>query len=384
LAHLMAHHLTQKIREENTLFHFQGNSMPLLLILDRRDDPVTPLLSQWTYQAMVHELLGLTNNRVDMSKVPSIRKELREVVLSAEQDHFFKGSMNLNFGDLGSSIKDLVETYQRKTKSTAKLDTIDAMQKFVENYPEFRQMSGNVSKHVAIMTELSRIVESRDLMNVSELEQELACLQDHSSAFPRVERMVEDSKIHFEDKLRLVLLYSLRYENESNQIATLKRSLREKAVSDTARSRVATLDELLSYAGTKVRGGDLFGNKTFLSKLKLFSGGLKGVENIFTQHRPLLYETLDLLLKQKLKPNSFPYVDGNTNTWKHDDIFIFIVGGTTYEEAACVSSFAEANPGVKLILGGSCIHNSRTFLDDVLGYGDSTDTIIKPARKGDQ
>ena len=34
-----------------------------MLIVDRRDDPVTPLLAQWTYQAMVHELLGISNNR---------------------------------------------------------------------------------------------------------------------------------------------------------------------------------------------------------------------------------------------------------------------------------------------------------------------------------
>lgn len=34
------------------------------LIVDRRNDPVTPLLSQWTYQAMVHEMLGITNGRV--------------------------------------------------------------------------------------------------------------------------------------------------------------------------------------------------------------------------------------------------------------------------------------------------------------------------------
>jgi len=48
-----------------------------LLILDRRNDPVTPLLSQWTYQAMVHELLGINNGRVDLSKVPDIRPELK-------------------------------------------------------------------------------------------------------------------------------------------------------------------------------------------------------------------------------------------------------------------------------------------------------------------
>jgi hypothetical protein len=36
--------------------------------LDRRNDPVTPLLSQWTYQAMVHELCGITNGRVKLEQ----------------------------------------------------------------------------------------------------------------------------------------------------------------------------------------------------------------------------------------------------------------------------------------------------------------------------
>lgn len=58
-----------------------GQEDTLLLILNRRDDPVTPLLLQWTYQAMVHELLGIHNNRVDLSEVPGIRKELKVYVL---------------------------------------------------------------------------------------------------------------------------------------------------------------------------------------------------------------------------------------------------------------------------------------------------------------
>jgi hypothetical protein len=35
-----------------------------ILPADRRNDPVTPLLTQWTYQAMVHELVGIHNGRV--------------------------------------------------------------------------------------------------------------------------------------------------------------------------------------------------------------------------------------------------------------------------------------------------------------------------------
>jgi len=52
----------------------------------------------------------------------------------------------------------------------------------VENYPQFKKMSGTVSKHVTVVGELSRLVGERNLLEVSEVEQELACQNDHSSA----------------------------------------------------------------------------------------------------------------------------------------------------------------------------------------------------------
>lgn len=38
---------------------------------------------------MVHELLTIQNNRVDLSRVPNVPKELHDVVLSAEHDEFY-------------------------------------------------------------------------------------------------------------------------------------------------------------------------------------------------------------------------------------------------------------------------------------------------------
>lgn len=35
------------------VFDFGSRSSPLVLLLDRNDDPVTPLLTQWTYQVTV-------------------------------------------------------------------------------------------------------------------------------------------------------------------------------------------------------------------------------------------------------------------------------------------------------------------------------------------
>ena len=48
------------------------DAAPVLLLLDRREDPVTPLLMQWTYQAMVHELLGIRANRVDLPPTANV------------------------------------------------------------------------------------------------------------------------------------------------------------------------------------------------------------------------------------------------------------------------------------------------------------------------
>lgn len=66
------------MQQETSLFDFRRTETPpILLILDRRSDPVTPLLNQWTYQAMVHELLGISNGRVDLSRVPDVKPELK-------------------------------------------------------------------------------------------------------------------------------------------------------------------------------------------------------------------------------------------------------------------------------------------------------------------
>ena len=56
------------------------------------------------------------------------------------------------------------------------------VQQFIETYPQFKRMSGTVSKHVAVVSELSRVVAQQSVLQVSEVEQELACQSDHSTA----------------------------------------------------------------------------------------------------------------------------------------------------------------------------------------------------------
>lgn len=89
--------------------------------------------------------------------------------------------MYWNLGDLGANIKKYVDEYQTKTKSNMNIESIADMKRFVEEYPEFRKLSGNVSKHVALVSELSRRVAQDRLLELSELEQNLACNENHNS-----------------------------------------------------------------------------------------------------------------------------------------------------------------------------------------------------------
>lgn len=82
LAKKLATEVRYQMTQEEQLFNFRRtDTPPILLVLDRREDPITPLLTQWTYQAMVHELLGIYTGRVNLKDVPDVRPELHVCII---------------------------------------------------------------------------------------------------------------------------------------------------------------------------------------------------------------------------------------------------------------------------------------------------------------
>lgn len=369
LATEVRYHMTQ----EEQLFEFRKtDTPPILLIIDRRDDPVTPLLTQWTYQAMVHELLGINNGRVDLRDVPDIRPELQEIVLSQDQDPFFKKNMYLNFGDLGQNAKDYVEQFASKSQGSLKLESIADMKRFVEDYPEFRKLSGNVTKHVTLVGELSRRVGEESLLDVSELEQSLACTDNHSNDVKNLQRIIQNTTVPANNKLRLTAIYALRYSKHPSNSTPMLLDLLAVA-GNLSRHRINLITKLLTYhnslqTSTVAGGGipDLFQPGSLFGGARDRFKGLKGVENVYTQHSPRLENTLQDLIKGRLSQQLYPFVEGGGATKdKPQDIVIFMVGGTTYEEAKMVAQVNASSPGVRVVLSGTTIHNSSSFLEEV-------------------
>ena len=93
---------------------------------------------------------------------------------------------------------------------------------------------------------------------------------------------------------------------------------------------------------------------------------MRGVENVYTQHSPVLQTTLQDLIKGRLSTASYPFLEGaGTTRDKPQDVVVFIVGGATYEEAKMVAQVNASSPGVRVVLGGTGIVNSKNFWDEV-------------------
>ncbi|KAH7260039.1 glucose inhibited division protein A-domain-containing protein [Fusarium solani] len=389
IAKKLASEVRYLMTQEDQLFEFRPvDTPPILLVLDRREDPVTPLLTQWTYQAMVHHLLGIQNGRVDLSDVPDVGPDLKEIVLSQDQDPFFKKNMFLNFGDLGGNIKEYVGQFQSKTKNNENIESISDMKRFIEEYPEFRKLSGNVSKHVTLVSELSRRVAAENLLEVSELEQSLACNENHGTDVKNIQRLIQSPNVTPESKVGLVALYALRYQKHpSNSLAMLTDLL--VAAGGVPHRQAELVDKLAAYHASLQASQSQSGISEIFESAGIFSGassrfkGLKGVENVYTQHSPLLESTLQNMIKGRLKEQQYPFVEGGGTTKdKPQDIIVFIAGGATYEEAKMIAGLNATSPGVRIVLGDqgqpSGDVNGRLEDDGILQLSPATQARHRP------
>ena len=127
------------------------------------------------------------------------------------------------------------------------------------------------------------------------------------------------------------------------------------------------LDMMHEY--DKQRTVELFEAVTPLSFTKKLFKGVKGTENIYIRHKPPLQDVVTDALKGKLKDSAYPLADTHEvrapREHKPQDVIVFVVGGATFAEAFTVASLSKANPPCRIIIGGTHIHNSRSFLDEV-------------------
>ena len=464
LAALLSQHMDQQQEVLDFGRETVSDAPPLLLLLDRSDDPVTPLLNQWTYQvcshphslswppslglarsrhapqplrvgrptrscstcscrlscslplplrlirralqAMVHELLGIRNNVVELpadASSPSGNAQATSAVLSPVTDEFFREHMLTDYGAMNDAVHNKLEELKRANPSlgggpggaAGSGGSIQEMQRLIEKFPEMTKMKDNVSKHINILHYLSKLIDAHNLLEVSELEQQLAAVQDHKAAHKQVSAALLDDRIRMLDKLRLVLLYALRYQKEGIEKGTIDDMARQlpraslpgtlvtPEGTEAALPKVGQFPELVLRecgAGARTPQSDLFnrGVGAVVNKGLNVVINRDATDNAYMLHQPMLDKLLKLVDRARLPEDKYPYRGSTTKVAGAPavdvmralkrgppEIIVFYVGGATYAEARVVDKFNKDNRHSRVVLGGTCFLSTATFLESV-------------------
>jgi len=389
VAQRLKHHIDeQRANQEHSIFDdFErecgGQGSHVMMLMDRRSDPVTPLLTQWTYQGMLHDMLTLDQNRVDMSRVPGNPPELRLAEMCTTQDRFYGENAFSNFPDLCQNVQRYSAEVEQ-LEEAAKRRGLDEMAQFAERYAEIQSKKPNLAKHLAIADVMRGVIEERGLYDASELEQAIACEESHADHYQRLLELLAGPRIGDEERLRLVLLYALRYEQNAayaESVEKLKGLLRER-FSAEERQRIGLVEAVLKYAGSKgAHDKDLFLNKSWCSTVKRTLKDQKGAaDSIYTMHKSEVGLQCQKLLEGKLKELRYPFLEPRPQ--QQDAVMlavVFVIGGTTYEEARDVDALNRSwEGGRSVVLGGTTVHNSRSFLEEVERFSAAQQASCQP------
>eukprot|EP00834_Sanchytrium_tribonematis_P000964 NODE_20_length_44879_cov_0.624654.p11 type:complete len:434 gc:universal NODE_20_length_44879_cov_0.624654:26152-24851(-) len=253
----------------------------VILNLNRSFDYLTPLLHSWYYQAMIHDLIGIENYKIN------------QPLVSFTNDNFYNQNKFASFGDIGVKIKELVAKYQNQYASLGNLNTLQDIKQFINKYPELKDLQANVETHVNVMTILSEIVNKNQLMTIGEIEQSLACEDNEEWCAEQIRKLLSSS-INNIDKVRLILLYSVRYNTYVQEFTS---SLRQLGL-----EKYMSLVHLMSTNKTPMNM-----TQALFKKGQQMMKGLKGIDNVFTQHEPLVIKLINDLIKGRLMESQYPY-----------------------------------------------------------------------------
>merc|ERR1719398_670108 len=113
-------------------------------------------------------------------------------------------------------------------------------------------------------------------MTTSEIEQEVACNSTlkASSIWNEVLDIIKDPRVSEDHKVKLAMVFAVRFERDGE---TVSRLISELIDSGVPLSKTNLVRQVLD-----------FGGKGFFNRASSAVKGLKGVDNVYTQHQPLI------------------------------------------------------------------------------------------------
>lgn len=308
---MVARKLNRMISEHPTLLRNKSSvTRPLVVILDRNADLITPIQHTSTYQALIDDLLKHQANRVEFEVVKDPdsnrpKRTLKRFDLDPDEDRFYSAHKFQPFPEAiesnGTELQEVTAREQEIRSKTGGGDHNSAVDPLssgandlanaVESLPALLNRKKQLEVHTTILQAVMNEVAARDVPQFYELESALATgsyKNDPSKAKQKVLAFVGDAeKGSVEDKIRLTMVYALTTAAKTAELdevgTALQQACEMKAAQDASvRQVLANGLKAISYL-KKLRSMHMIPSAAdMLQELQSTPGGEKYSSHVFS------------------------------------------------------------------------------------------------------
>ncbi|GMH00587.1 hypothetical protein Nepgr_002426 [Nepenthes gracilis] len=200
---------------KSTIPNFPQKETCDLLILDRSVDQIAPVIHEWTYDAMCHDLLDMDGNKCTLevpSKIGGLpeKKEVHledtdSVWLEIRHSHIAEASERLHDKMTNFVSQNKAAQLSQASRDGSEISARD-LQKMVQALPQYQEQVEKLSIHVEIAGKINQIIRDVGLRDLGQLEQDLVFGDAGAKEVINFLRTNQDAPS--ENKLRLLMIYA--------------------------------------------------------------------------------------------------------------------------------------------------------------------------------
>lgn len=377
-------------------FPNSGENRPrsLFLIVDRSIDAFAPLLHEFTYQAMAHDLLPIKdgNKYVYESENKSGQPEKQEGVLS-EKDAEWVSLRHMHMQDAIDSLTQKLDKFKKENPHLVDKDsaaTVTDLQDMIAALPMFAEMKDRFALHLQMANECMNLFQQKNLNTVADIEQTCATglgpdnRKNKALTDDMIELLADKQNIlGNRDKVRILILYAL-YRG---------------GIIESDFQKLKTHCNLEDIDLMVIRNLGLVGSPTFKDSPKAkfpkesvtpqYHSTASGDVYETSRFVPGLKNIVEGLIKGQLDPTAFPHTkdepipDADEMASEHNSlrnprqraawaksnsyqaikqrVFVFVVGGMTLSETRSAYELSKTY-SKEVIIGGSTLLTPNAFL----------------------
>jgi len=400
----------------NPRYKIQANAArATLIILDRTIDCVAPLLHEFSYQAMLYDLVtdGLKHNKYTHIYQNSAGATVKKEVHLDDNDPLWTEFRHRHISEVLPELNTTLQSFLASHKTITDLtkDRKDKdpkkMSEAVRQMPQYQAKVDNFSLHIGISGRLMELYKQRSMEALALCEQLMATGEQPDGAKPSdkdlrkdLERLLVAAGPLSDDKLRLLMLYAVYQGSEADATGLL-------AAAGLNPLETSALTNLLRLKPPEEKVKKSFFSKT--KKKKSTRAATNKDAYDVSRYLPVVKSVMDAELGNKLSLVDFPYTKeppdhsaaapkdsaataagkslrgktapqwvsskGSSSSASPESdparqqltgprLIVFVVGGVTYSE---IRSAHEITRELKreVIIGGTSLLTPQTFVEEM-------------------